>query len=180
MPDVPAKVDLRALIQDRKAKDARPTVKHPMCLDPDLLDELNELKAKKAARDKALADGDGDPDVRMGKVDPLKKQIEELEKAVAERSLVAVFRTPTRARMAELTEMAKDDADIDPIVASECFWHFLRDGQIDPTLTKEDFEDLLSLMPTGEVNTIGGKVYSRAAGRPDFPESVRQLHTTHK
>lgn len=165
--------DLRALIQDRKSKDVRATVKVQVCLDPDLLPELNEALAERDSR------GDEtDPDQRLGKTDPLVKRIRDLEVQVAEVSVTAVFKTPTRAKYAAeyLPAIQEDDPDVEATILSECFSHFEKDGLRlpDTELGVEDWQALVPLTAPGEVSLMAGRIVQRTVGSPDFPKSLQR------
>lgn len=173
MPDAPPAIDLRALIRDRKAKDARASVRVTICFDPDLLAALQEAQAEKAS----IQRGDQpEPDARLGRPNPTA----ELEAAVAAASVVAVFRVPTRERQAELNDLAEAGEDIDPLLASETFAHFLRGNEPIPSeeLGRGDFEDWLAVASRGEVNDIAFKVATRSMSAPDFPSSVKKSLAT--
>lgn len=180
MPDTPVKVDLRALIQDRKAKGARQSVRATICFDPDLLARLNELTDE--ANERRLRRQDDNSDPRLGRRDTLSAQIAELEEQVAASSAVAVFRVPTRERQAEINKLAEDGEEIDAMLVSECFAHFLDGNEPMPAdqLGRADLDDWLAVASRGEVNDISYRIAARSLGTPDFPASVkRSLQTPH-
>lgn len=176
MPAVPAKVDLRALIQDRKSKNARPTIRATICFDPDLLERLAEARAEQQERDRNRDFDKPDPDPRMGRKDPLTTEIAQLEADVAGTSAVAVFRVPSRERQAEINKLAEDGEDVDSTLITECFQHFLNGNEPLPAdqLGKADLEDWLAVASRGEVNDISYRIATRSMGTPDFPSSVKR------
>jgi hypothetical protein len=157
MPDL----DLRALIQQRKADGARGTVKCKVCLDPDLLPMLDELAdAAPDEDDKRLAGP---------KVAAHRKQIAELQKRVDELTVVVVFSVPSRAQKVSYEQAVKDEEDVDPRIVSECFLRFEKDGQPLTDIGRNDWLDLLEVTPPGEINAMANVVYRRAVVAPDFP-----------
>jgi hypothetical protein len=175
MPVVPPKVDLRALIQDRKTKNARPTIRATICFDPDLLERLAEAKAEEKAKPPFTADKP-DPDPRLGKKTTLADDIVLLEADVAAASAVAVFRVPTRERQAEINKLAEDGEDVDATLISECFQHFLNGNEpmTADQLGRADLDDWLTVASRGEVNDISYRIAARSLGTPDFPPSVKR------
>lgn len=183
MPTTPPAVDLRALLQDRKEKNGRPTIRETICLDPDALDRLNLLQDEKDARDARKSRDEEDPDRRMaGRPDPLAKDLAEAEADVKARSVVGVWRVPTRERQAELQAQGEDGVDIDPIVVSECFVHFVRNNDPIPAdeLGRADLDVWIALAARGEVNDIAFNIMRRSVGRPNFPTSVARSLATRR
>lgn len=168
---MPEKVDLRQLIQDRKQGENRGTVRQRMCLDPDLLPELNELLAERESRD-----DDAPGDNRYGRGDALSSRIRALESRVAEVSVQVVFRLPSRAKLAEYTQRVSDGDDngtLDLDIARDCFDHFESlVGERLAELGQDDFDSLIDVTVTGEINIIGTRIFQRAMGAPDFPSSA--------
>lgn len=173
--------NLRALIQDRRSKDARPAVRMTICFDPDALNDLRDLLDERAERDRAARD-QKDPDPRMGRVDSLAEDIARLEEEVAETSVVASFRVPTREKQADYNRMIEEGNDVDPIMVRECFQYFMRDNEPlpDDELGKADLDAWLEVASRGEVNAIAYKIAQRSMDTPDFPASVKRSMATGK
>lgn len=161
-------VDLRALIQARKSGGVRATIKCLVCIDPDLLPELDEL----------LENTPEDTDKRLAgpKLAAHKKAIADLEERVAAHTVTVVFWAPNREQKAEYDRIARDEAskeDLDLKIVTECFARFERDGKPYP-MDRPDWLDLLEVTPPAEVNMLAAKVYARAGSVPDFPESLKR------
>lgn len=154
-------LDLRALIQQRKADGARGTVKCKVCLDPDLLPMLDELTEQ--------APSDSDSRLAGPKVAAHRKEIADLQKRVDDLTVVVVFSVPSRAQKVSYEQGVKDEEDVDPRIVSECFLRFEKDGKPYPDLGRNDWLDLLEVTPPGEINAMANVVYRRAVVSPDFP-----------
>lgn len=191
---MPEKQDLRALIQDRKAKQSRPIIRHTFSLAPELFADLGELREQHRLEQASQYDPDyTDPDPRMGKTAArsLAEQIRELEAGIEATSVVAVFKAPTRARQAEFNAMfqADDDdpnkvstADLESMMILDSFQTFERNREPIPAdeLGKSDLVDLLDALSQGETTSIATKIASVSGGTPDIPLSVRQSLNSRK
>jgi hypothetical protein len=191
---MPEKQDLRALIQDRKAKQSRPIIRHTFSLAPELFSDLGELREQARLEQSNQYDPDyTDPDPRMGKpkAKTLADQIRDLEAEIESTSVVAVFKAPTRARQAEFNAMfqADDDdpgkvstSDLETMMILDAFQTFERNREpiSADELGKPDLIDLLEALSQGETTSIATKIASVSGGTPDIPLSVRQSLNSRK
>lgn len=111
-------IDYKALIQDRRAKDRRPIVRHVICLDPELYAELEE--AQQELQDELLAEERDDgpkPDRRGGGLPPsaaARERVKEVQSRIADVSIVGVFKAPTSTKQAELNDEIEKARESDP------------------------------------------------------------------
>jgi len=184
-------VDYRALIQDRKSKDRRQTVRHVICLDPDLYAELEEAQQELRELNLAAIGRDGpDPaaDQRMGALSPVKKaeaKVSEIEARMGEVSIVGVFKAFTAEKQAErfdLLNKAREDspnqeglvilrAARDDILLT--LDHFEGPNRERLDLGKQDLEDVLATWSHGEVAGLANKINRASTEVHDAPKSVR-------
>lgn len=177
MPEKPA--SLRALIQDRKAKQTRPTYRHLFTLSPDLYAERTDLEAALAdtpPRPVRPADGKGQQP-RQGGDDPraaLEKSLKELDEAIAAQSVVAVFKALSADQMAaKVAEWDKaDNTALEQArdLILECFSRFVTDED----LGRDDLAELVPTLTQGETYAIANRLTDLSVGEVDVPKSIRR------
>lgn len=189
-------IDYRALIQDRKAKDRRPIVRHVICLDPELYAELEE--AQQDLKEQITADSREDgpsPDRRGGGLSLRAKaetRVAEVEARIAEVSIVGVFKAPTSVKQAELNDRIEKSREDDPDgfnVAIEkhardvlllTFEHFEGPDRKRLDLDRSDLEAMLDTWSYGETVNLGNRVVRAGTEGLDAPKSVRlSLNSQH-
>lgn len=188
-------IDYKALVADRKAKQTRPIVKHPICLVPELYAELEDANDELTALlAQSAREGEDDPDQRQGglsslgaKIVAAREAVAGIEAKIAEVSILGVFKTPTSKRQGELSdELARlNEASPDKVnvifveqakrTLLETIDHFEGPGgeRID-TLSRDDLAVMLDEWAQGEVLAVNVKIARASAGAPDIPFSVRQ------
>jgi hypothetical protein len=184
-------IDYRALINDRKAKDRRRPVRHVICLDPELYAELEEAEQELREERAAAAsgeDGGPRPDLRGGGLSPVAKaelRVAEIEKRIADVSIVGVFKVFTVEQQAERHDILQKRQDENPdrlnAVAVEesrqdillTFDRFEGPGGARLDLTRDDLEQLISTWSHGELFGLSTRIQRASAGGVDAPKSVR-------
>lgn len=183
-------MDYRALIQDRKSKDRRQTVRHVICLDPDLYAELEEAQQELRELNVAAIGDRPDPaaDRRMGALSPVMKgesRVAEIESRMAEVSIVGVFKAFTAEKQAErfdlLNKAREDNPDGEALVILKAarddilltFDHFEGPNHEPLDLGKADLEDILATWSHGEVAGLANKINRASTEQHDAPKSVR-------
>lgn len=189
-------IDYRALIQDRKAKDRRPIVRHVICLDPELYAELEE--AQQELREQRAADDDerapaADP--RMGALSPrlqAEARVAEIEQRIAAVSIIGVFKAPTSAKQAELNDRLEKAREDNPDgfnvaimqhareVILLTLEHFEGPDRKRLDLDRSDLEAMLDTWSHGEVIGLGNLITRASVEVHDAPKSVRlSLNSRH-
>lgn len=190
-------IDYRALIRDRKAKQTRPIVRHPLCLDPERYSALEEAQdTLRQLLTQSAMDGERDPDEdrRAGGLTPLQGAIEraraavtQAEQDVAEVTVMGVFKAPTADRQAEQHQALNAAREADPDRANsivitqaranilEAFDHCEGPGRQRLDLEREDIAMVIEEWSQGELMVISNKLTQASTGAPDLPFSVRSL-----
>lgn len=176
---MPDKTSLRALIQDRKAKQSRPTYRHLFSLAPDLYAEREELEQQLAELPRRPAAGEEGQAPRQGGArGRLERQLADLDARLAEATVAVVFKAPTADQMAakvaewergklETLEQARD-------LILTCFNRW----ETDEELGRDDLADLLPTLTQGETYVVSNALSNLAVGEVDVPKSVRQSVAT--
>lgn len=190
-------IDYRALVNDRKQKQTRPIVRHPICLVPELYadleeatDELRHFTVESIGDDD---DEDAPPrDRRGGDLSPAQAamaaaqaKVDHAEAEIAEASVVGVFKAPSAAKQAAAHDSIRKAQEENPdrvnqIVLDhaktsvlEAFDRFEVAGKtID--LSREDLASVLDEWSHGEIVGLANKIQSASVGAPDLPFSVQQ------
>lgn len=182
-------VDYKALIQARKQKGSRPIVRHVICLDPELYAELEE--AQQELKDQILAEQDESApaaDRRGGGLSPRSQaehRVAEVEKRIAEVSIVGVFKAFTSEVQAERHDKLEKEREASPddlnaLVLTSAreeilltFQHFEGPGRKRLDLDKSDLETMLPDWSHGEVVSLANKIGRASTDVHDAPKSVR-------
>jgi hypothetical protein len=172
---MPDKTSLRALIQDRKAKQVRPTYRHLFTLSPELYseraeleEELSELPHRRSDEEEGQRPRMNDPRAKM------EKRIAELDQVIANHTVAVIFKAPSADQLAaKVVEWEKAKLGTlaqarDMILA--CYDHF----DTDEDLGKTDLEELLPTLTQGETFVVSNTLSNLAVGEIDIPKSVRQ------
>jgi hypothetical protein len=177
---MPDKTSLRALIQDRKAKQLRPTYRHLFTLAPDLYLGREELEQELAAfPDRYTGDRENGQAPRAN--DPrrkIEKQLAELDTKIAEHTVAVTFKAPTADEMA--AKVAEYEKQKLPTLAQArdliltCFDRFDADEELD----RNDFKDLLLSLTQGETYAVSNVLSNLAVSEIEIPKYVRQSVTT--
>lgn len=181
--------DYKALILERKQKDRRAIVRHVICLDPELYAELEEVEQDLREARAAEASEDGPPvDRRSGGLSEVAKaelKVSEVEKRIAEVSIVGVFKTFTSAEQAERHDLLNKSQDENPeninrvVIAAAredillTFDHFEGPGQQRLDLTRSDLETLIETWSHGELTGLASRLGRASSGANEAPKSVR-------
>lgn len=195
---VEAPVDYKALIQDRKTKQSRPIVRHPICLVPELYADLEEAQDDLRYWTVKAIDEDDDEerqfptDRRAGSLSSTKGQVvdararvEAAEAKIAKASVVGVFKAPPSQKQAELGDELRREQEDKPDQANQvamahaartvlaAFDRFEVDSKrID--LGLDDLKTVLEEWSEGELLSLATKVQNASKGAPDIPFSVQQ------
>jgi hypothetical protein len=151
------------------------------------------VEAKENLR--GLSPGDEEtPDRRLGApptVNPAeakaRKVVGDIEKSIADASVVGVFKAPTAEEQAaehdRLNQAQADDPEHPNVVVLQkakqsildTFSHFEGPGRVKiDVLNKEHLAELLGVWSHGEVVTLATRIMDASVGAPDVPFSVRQ------
>jgi hypothetical protein len=186
-------VDYLSLMTDRakKADAARRPIRYPICLDLDLLADLQEAEEEHRQLVVANIGEDEKPrrDARAGDLSPVdaaEARVEQIKQQVAEHSVLGVFRVPTATRQAELHDKLnaaqKDRPDEQNVIVIgsakdtivECFVRFDRlDHEPIPGLNREHLVADLEVWPEGVLLDLANKIREASMGAPDIPKSGR-------
>jgi hypothetical protein len=187
--------DYKALIGDLSKPGSRKPIRHVICLNPDLYQELEEAEQelRDARQDADLDEPKPGVDRRAGALSPVQKaeaRVAEIESRIGEVSIVGVFRPYDSGRIAKeidkAQKMQEDSPDrINELALEnaretilETFQHFEgRDerGELQriPDLGKEDLEAILDAWPFGQIFGLGQRITAAATRVYDAPKSVR-------
>ena len=191
---MPDPIDYRALIQDRKAKDRRPIVRHIICLDPELFAELEEAQEELQEEIRATIgqEDDSQPrrDRRAGGLSPrsqIESRIEEIEGRIAAASIVGVFKAYRSDVQNQHFDELEREREANPDQANalaeqyarkaivDTFQHFEGPHRSRLDLTVDDLRDMLETWTQGEVTTLGNKITRASVVAHEAPKSARQL-----
>jgi hypothetical protein len=184
-------IDYLSLMTDRakKADAARRPIRYPICLDLDLLADLQE--AEEEHRQLVVANiGEDEPRREragdLSPVDAAEARVEQIKQQVAEHSVLGVFRVPSATRQAELhdklatAQKDRPDEQNAIVIASardtivECFVRFDRlDREPIPVLNREHLVADLEVWPEGVLLDLANKIREASMGAPDIPKSGR-------
>jgi hypothetical protein len=184
-------IDYLSLMTDRakKADAARRPIRYPICLDLDLLADLQE--AEEEHRQLVVANiGEDEPRREragdLSPVDAAEVRVEQIKQQVAEHSVLGVFRVPTATRQAELHDELnagqKDRPDEQNaiVIASarrtiiECFVRYEDfDREPIPVLNREHLVADLEFWPEGVLLDLANKIREASMGAPDIPKFGR-------
>ena len=188
-------IDYRALIRDHATKQARPIVRHEICLVPSLYAELEEAEENLRAAHMATIRDEDDPneDRRGGgvtapapEVTEARAVVEQIAAEMAEKSITLVFKALTAEKQAQewdALERAKADnpdsvnaivVDRNRAVLLECFDHAEGSGREVLDLNREDITPLIADANAGLIITIAQKLQNASAGAPDLPKSAQR------
>lgn len=194
MPTATQPVDYRKLVQDRKAKQTRPIVRHPICLAPELYADLQEAQEELrhwTVQSVGEEEGDLPLDRRggglstKGHIAAAQAKVAAAEEAIAQVSVVGVFKAWTSARQAryndELAAAREEKPDqtnelvlgMARAMILETFDRFEAHGErID--LDRDDLASVIEEWSHGEVLSLATDIQQASAGAPDIPFSVRR------
>lgn len=194
-------VDYKQLVQDRKTKQTRPLVRHPICLVPELYAEHDEATEELTALlAESVRNGEEDPDQRLGSLSPLgskivaaRQVVADVEARIAEVTITGVFKAPSATRQGQLSDEKDRLVEASPDKQNEVFVDYAKRGLLEAyehfegpggaridTLSRDDLADMLDQWAQGEVLAIHVKIVRASSGTPDVPFSVRQSLATQR
>ena len=181
-------IDYRSLIADRKQKQTRPIVRHPVCLIPELYADREE--AAEALNEAELAEMDderGGGQVASAGLQSAREALADVDARIAEATITAVFKAPLSRRQGEQTDDLTAQLEASPertnaIVVDhakacllEAFDHFEGPGKVKLDLNETDLRELLEQMAQGETLAIHRKLARASTVDAELPSSVRRL-----
>lgn len=182
-------IDYKALIRDRSGQERRKPVRHVICLDPDLLSEMEEAEQElRQALREASDDETPGVDKRAGAVSPVtaaEERVQALEERIKAASIVGVFRPLAPEAIAKEIDKAQKRAEDQPDQINELAFQSARETTLDtfehfegpdgkriPDLGKEDLEEILKGWHYGEIVGLGNKINAASLRSYDIPKSV--------
>lgn len=161
------KPDYLALLEARAKGSAVRTVKRPICLAPELLDDLQ--RAERAVQAARLA-----PQRYADAAAEAKATYDSLKDQIAELSVVGVFQVPTPEEQAVYTRDMNDSEKDEAFAAiarkalTACYRSMLDPDGKPLEYSREKFAELTKSMWSGELLSIFGALMAASNGEPDF------------